>query len=1163
MKTHFSTVKHFWQAAAWGLVAVLFLGNLPAFGQSTYGTILGTVTDSSGAVMPNAQVAAQNQATGVEQTARTDNGGDYLFVNMDPGTYTITASAPKFTTVRNEGVILPARESVRSDFKLQIQGASQQVVVTSHQEVVSEDLTQSSSMSGKEIDSLALNFRATNNPSPIFTAALTAGVNEDPGGNLTFSGQLPTATSFTLDGTSIQLVRYGGPTKDLFPSVEGIAEFRVNTAGNDAEYAQPTDLTVVTKSGTNQFHGSAFWFLQRKSWNSMDPIASYNPSLDANTYGGSIGGPIIKDHTFFYFDYEGVRLNENTLIATQTIPAAWASGDFSGVPGLTLTNPLTGHPFAGNKITSIDPTAAKILPQFFPTPTNGSTNIDSTGNNLISTMPGKYSVDGYDGRLDHVFNANHRIYFRITQKSPTDTGTDPTAAIGALGTSSDNNYNPLMGTFGTTLDATNLAVSYNWVIRPDLMNELRGGWTRANFSYTYPQAKQGDSIIQSLGITGLPGSPKNGLGGVPVFYVGNLLGGQTNAFGHPRVEGNGVFELGDNLTWIRGRFTSKFGFDFRRLNYRDNITFNLGDEYGDYFITGAYTCSGAEISTYPDACSVAQLLQGDVTFGLQAQNGPDGKPYGYHYSGFGQTEWKVRRDLTLTAGLRYELNTPFQDATNQLGNFNYKVPGGQLVVNPNENINPLWKEAVGSTPFVLGSAVGLGAGMRNTYWTNIQPRLGFAWMPRRETVVRASAGVYSVPVLGAVLYSLLGIDTSYYGTYTPTPATPILNFNNVFSGAPGVTSFPGYRRANQWDLKDPRVYQWNAAFEQNIGFQTLLRLSYVGSHTVDLIYSPDLNQVAPNTASYTDPMTGNTVYGYAALTATLALRQQNLKFPHFAEVLTRNNGPSARYDAFIIELNRRFGHGLSFTNSYTLSSNKTNVLGPAPNSAIPYKGQGDNGANVNNIYNITPDNGNAYFDPRNAFISTFVYELPFGRGKTYLGNSSRAADLAVGGWNVTGITYLRSGFWETPYYPSSVYDSSGTNPSQRSVAVQRPDCGGGSGYLSNPTTSAFFNVAAYNVPAHPVDAAGTAEPIGRFGNCGVGVLEGPGAVTFSMSTGKTFHITERFAFRYEAQFSNLFNIVNWGEPNMNITGSFGHISNAQATSQAGPRTIQMSLRFQF
>jgi len=264
------------------------------------------------------------------------------------------------------------------------------------------------------------------------------------------------------------------------------------------------------------------------------------------------------------------------------------------------------------------------------------------------------------------------------------------------------------------------------------------------------------------------------------------------------------------------------------------------------------------------------------------------------------------------------------------------------------------------------------------------------------------------------------------------------------------------------------------------------------------------------------------------------------------------------------EVNRRFARGLRFSNSYTLSWNKTNALGAAPNSAIGTGGQGDNGANVNNIYDITSDMGNAFYDPRNSFISTLVYELPFGHGKTYLSDIGRGADLVAGGWSVTAITLLHSGLWMTPYYPSGVYDSSGTNPVQRSVKQQRPDCSSGaSGYLSNPSTSAFFNVAAYEVPAHPTDAAGTAEPIGRFGNCGVGILDGPGTATFSMSAGKTFHLSERFGLRYEAQFSNLFNLANWGLPNMNITGSFGQITNSQQVGQAGPRTIQMQLRFMF
>jgi hypothetical protein len=374
--------------------------------------------------------------------------------------------------------------------------------------------------------------------------------------------------------------------------------------------------------------------------------------------------------------------------------------------------------------------------------------------------------------------------------------------------------------------------------------------------------------------------------------------------------------------------------------------------------------------------------------------------------------------------------------------------------------------------------------------------------------------------------------------------TFVRTFPNVFAGSGTSTGYPSYRRANQWDLKDPRVIQWNFSIDHNLGHNTLARLTYTGSHTYNLIYSPDLNQVAPNTI------------GYAALTATPALRQQNLNFPNFAEVLSRANGPSDKYEAGTVEVNRRFASDLSFLNSYTYSKNITNALGVAPSSAIPLGGQGDNGDNVNNAYNIAADSGNAYFTPRHRFVSSLVYDLPLGRGKKYYGSIGRGANLLVGGWRVTAVTLVQTGPWLTPYFPTSVADPSGTNPSQRSVSEQRPDCAAGqTGYLSNPTTAQYFNAGAYSIPA---------SNIGRFGNCGVGILEGPGTSTFSMSAGKSFPVTERVSLRYEAQFANLFNILNKAVPNMNVaSGSFGLISQSQGAEQGGPRTIQMMLRLQF
>jgi hypothetical protein len=1121
--------------------------------QSTFGAITGKVGDPSGAIISNAKVEVINQETNESRQAITSNTGEYLFLNVDPGVYTIKVTADQFAQTEDKNVVVQARQTTRSDILMPVKGVQQTVVVDGGQSLLSEDLTSSTSMSGQEIATLALNFRATNAPSPIQAAAVTPTVSQDPGGNLTFAGQLPTATSFSVDGISVQNVRYGGPSTNALPSVESIAEFRVNTSGNSAEFAQPTDLTVVTKGGSNAFHASGFWYFTNKDWDATDGIGLFNPTLSANTYGTAVSGPIFKSKTFFYFDYEGVRLDQNTLIATQTMPAEWASGDFSGVPGLQLYNPSTGKPVTGNKVT-VNTDSATIMQDFFPTPVGSnaaSSNIDTTGNNLNETWPGTFSSNGYDGRIDHNFSDRQHIFGRVTQRNITSTGSDATSA-GALGAVGDESYNPNMGLFSTLYDTTNVAISHNWILENNLVNELRGGYTRYNQNYAYPQALQGNSIIQQLGIKGLPGSPVNGLGGVPVFYVASLMGGATNMYGHPRDTKNGIWEVGDNLSWTHGKFNSKFGVDWRRVNYQDNITFEVGDEYGDYYITGDQVCPAAELKLYPDACAAAQFVQGYLDEADQAQNGPDGKPYGHHLDWFAQTEYKPLANLTLTLGVREELNFAFQDASNQLGNFDYLKSSpdyGKLIYDKNEKLSTAWVASVDNNAvnyqnqFVLNSAVGLPTSLRQLDKTNIQPRLGISWSPAKKTVIRASGGMYSVPVLGAVNYSLLGVDTSNFGSYYPTGGAGSMTWANAYGGgaagpAPCPTSCPGYRRANQWDLKDPRVIQWNAGFEQNIGFKSVAKATYIGSHTYDLIYSPDLNQVPANTLGY---------WQYRAA--------HGANFPNFREVLTRANGPSDKYDALILEVNRNMGHALTFNNAFTFTYNKTNALGAVPSGAIPVGGQGDNGDNVLNLFDIAAETGNAFYDPSKKFLSTVVYELPFGRNKEIAGNVNRSTDALIGGWSMSSILLWHSGNWLTPYFNSSTADPSGTGPSNRSVKQQNPDCTAGSSSAFSTSINAFFNASNYSIPG---------SDIGRFGICGVGILEGPQTTTLSTSLGKTFHLTERLGVHYEAQFANLFNVNNWGIPNMNVGSShFGQITSQQdgtPGSQAGPRSIQMSLR---
>lgn len=1111
--------------------------SLPA--QSIFGTITGAVTDPSGAVIQNAKVEALNTANGVVRSAVTGADGIYRIVNLDAGQYTVTASADRFASLTRKELPLLAREVLRENFELQVAAsAGQSVEVSASASIVSETPAVTDSKSGSDINSLALNFRATSAPSPLGVANLTAGVQPDRSGAISLSGGLPNSTSFSIDGIATTLVRFGGPNKDLFPSVESIAEFKVNTAGNDAEFSQPTDLTVTTKGGANDFHGSGFWFLQRDALNARDPFAARKPAVQADDYGATLGGPVLipslyngKNRSFFFFTYEGIRRPQDNVLNQVVPPTPWRSGDLSAVTS-PFVDPLSRQPFPGNRIPAsrLNPSSQAFLKNLFVSP-NDPNNTSIASPNYRANFGGNYSLDSFDGRFDQNVGERHKFFFRITNRDVSDTGTG-----------GDPNYNIMLGTLSNANTLLNLAGSWNWIVRPNLISELRTGFTRANYGqFSYPLATQGGRIVQEAGIKGLPGEPVNGLGGVPEIEIASFLGG-TSSPGHPRLIENRVFQISETLAWIRGAHTLRGGFEFRKLSYRDQITFLTGDEYGDYFFTGQV--SGNDF---------ADFLLGFPVGAAYAQNGPDGLPFGYHYGGFLQDSWKVTPRLTVNLGFRYEVHTPFDDATNQLGQFDRNFPGGRLITQGKDGlalVSPSWRRQVGNTPFITNDQVGLPRTLRNTYFGNYQPRLGFAWSPSRNnrTMVRASGGMYTVPVLGAVLYSLLGVNTSNFVQFTTSPTRPLV-LPNLFAGPSDDLGFPGYRRANQIDLRDPRVIQWSFSLDQDLGHRMLARLTYTGSRTTSLIYSPDLNQVRPNTT------------GWSALTATPQLRQQNLKYPNFNEVLTRDNGPSARYNAMTLELSRRFSSDLNFTNTYTLASNKTNALGSAPNAHTPNGGSpnGDNGGNVLNYYDIKSDWGDAVFTRRHRFVSTFVYDLPIGRNKKILNNISRAADLAVGGWRITGVTVLQTGPFLTPTFTGT--DPSGTNPGGRSEGnFQRPDCTGSSGDASNPSRDQWFNPAAFSVPANL---------IGRFGNCGVGILHGPGTRNFSMSIGKRFRIFERLAFSYEAQFSNLFNLTNLDVPNTRFANSgapnpaFGRVTATQPVDQGGPRIIQMSLRLLF
>jgi len=1120
------------------ILMVMMLGFIGTAGaQSTFGTLTGTVTDPSGAVISGAAVTITNKGTQVARTVTSGADGNYQVVNLDPGNYSLTVEAAGFSKLVRDEIELLARQIVRVDARLEVEAAAgQEINVTASVGViVTESPTIADSKSGREINELALNFRASDNTSPLAVATLAPGVQRDRDNQISISGMQPYTASATIDGITTLNVRLNGPVAELFPSVEAIDEFKVSSINNNAEFAQASDITTTSKSGSNQYHGTAYWFHQNKALNATDPFAPIDPadpnrrlkpSLIANSFGGAFSGPISipkvyngTNRSFFFFDYEGVRLPSQSTLRQVVPPDAFRQGDLSSIP-TQLVDPFTGQPFSNNQI-PINPTSAKALELLFPRQNQPSgASLDSP--NFILNVPGSFSINGFDLRGDHIFNSSHKVFARFTYKD-----------ISRNGTNGSGSYNVFAGTYSRPINVRNLAGSYNWIITPNVINEFRAGYSTSDFDNTYPLAAQGEDIIKQLGVTGLPASPPQG--GLPYFAFndGSITIASSPGLTNPISSKSIVFS--DNLTWIKGRHTIKAGVNVERLEAKDISTYNVGDDYGEYY----FNSGTPGVNSY-SGNSFADFLLGLPIQTATALNGPDFNPYTTNSSYFIQDDWRVSAKLTLNFGLRYELHPPFNDKTNQLANFDRQFPGGRVVVQDPNLVAPAFRQSIGNTPIVTYQEAGLPETLKRLYKKDIDPRFGFAYRPfdNNRTVIRGGFGMYTVTILGRVVYSLEGVANGSFLSFTNTSPAEVraagaaaLQFPNVFPAGTGdAGGLPDFRRANPFDFRDPYSMQWNLTVEHDVGWSTGVRLTYNGQRQIDLVHSPDINQVEPNTL------------GYAAV------RDQR-PFKNFNAILDRANGATGKYHAFTTEVTKRFSQGISFQNSYVWAKNLSNANGPAPSGF-----SAENGPTTLNIFDIRADYGDVAFTRRQRFVSTFLWELPVGRGRKFGSGISRMADALIGGWQTAGIVTLQTGPFLTPFFSGS--DPSGTGANVRGViGTQRPDRIG-NGNLDNPTASLYFDKGAFVIPP---------DNIGRFGNAGVGILRGPGTRVFSLSLAKRFLITEKVNLRYEATMSNLFNHTNLDIPaSMNIgSGSFGQIQATQKGDLAGPRTIQMSLRLSF
>ena len=1118
-----------------------------ASAQSTFATVQGVVLDTSGAAIPNATVTILNEGTGNTETVHTGPSGDYRAFDLNAGTYTFTTSAAGFGEQIVPHQVILARQVLKLDARLSAGSVATEIDVSTAA-LTSDVATVSHSLSSNDINTLALNFRASDNTSPLYVSTLTPGVQTDPSGNISVAGGFPYSTSYSIDGVSTVNARFNGPSANLFPSVEAIGEFKVNSANNSAEFGQPSDITVTTKSGTNKFHGGIYEFFANKALNASNPFTRSNPRRNANDFGAYIGGPLSVPHfydskgkTFFFGDYEGTRRPEDGSISIAVPTAAQRNGDFSALctgnggvfaggvcnnPKYQLYRPFSTVPFINNQV-PVNASSLSLVNALYP-----AENTPGAAINYNANFPGDYTLNNGDIRIDENVTDRHHVWARFGAKNLQQTGTDGSTS-----------YVPTNGTYSSKQRLRNLVASYSWTILPSVVNEIRGGYSIADFNIGYPLAAQGAAILQSAGITGTPAAPASG--GVPALNFTDGSIPTNNGDGRPHITKNLTWNISDQVTYAFGRHALKFGVDYQHYHFRDFLNFTAGDQFGDYYMSGQVTNGSFAGLKTGGASSLADFIVGFPVATDYSIDGPDVLPYSHFLGFYAQDSWKISPSFTLDYGLRYEIHSPFNDETKQLANFDPTYPGGRVIVQGQTGLNqvlPVFAQSIGSTPIVTNQVAGLPDTLRHTYYGDVGPRFGFTWLPfpthQRNTVVHAGVGAYTVPVLGSVLYSLAGVATSNYLIFQDS-ATQVLQFPNVFptgAGA-GQAGKPDYRRANQIDLKDPRQIQWNTSVEQNVGFSTVLRASYTGSHTTQLIQSPDLNQVPANTL------------GYSAYVA-----KNGLPFNNFNAVLTRSNGPSAKYQALTIEAERRYVKGLTLDANYTFAHDVSNALGAVPTSLTA-----ENGATILDRFNPDADYGNVIYVHRNRFIGTFQYDLPYGRGQHFGGNINYATNLVLGGWNIAGIQLWQSGSFLTPSFSGT--DPSGTGVLVRGVTTaQRPDCTGVSAVPGSRSRTNYYNPAAFSAPG---------DNIGRFGNCPVGQLVGPGTVTFAGTLGKNFPITEKANLRFEAQYANLFNHVNLANPVTNISSStFGVISNTQDANtsygpSAGPRNAQLSLRLTF
>jgi len=1138
----FKTPKVVWVV----LFAAVFA--VSARAQSTFGSVVGTVQDATQAVVPNAAVTLHSEDDNSDRSATSNDTGDFEFVNLKPGRYSVVSRASGFADAQIAAFDLAPRQTARVNVVMSVQSAQQTIEVSATATLISTDkATLDASKDNSAIVQLPLNSRASTS-SPLSSLSLLPNVQQDNQGNIALAGATANMVNYSVDGISTADIFHNGALKNAYPSIENIAEVKATDFNNSAEFAQVGDVTFTTKGGSNVFHGSLFEYLQNDALDADVYGFGTKAPKRYNDFGGSLGGPVTiphlyqgKDKTFFFFDYEGNRRSTSMPEFLLVPTAAQRAGNLNGLPignasGM-LTNvlpagsPCAGMQFANNTIPSqcINPVATALLNNYYPLPTPG---LDSAtlGYNYQALIPIPGNSNGFDIRIDHNINSKQQVYARFSWKN--------------LLTSS---FNQLLPDDADVEHDRTFLISHNYSITPRIVNEFRFGFTHSLINPDFPI--QGTQALNGLGFStgSAPGQINTTnhptQGGFPTINFSDGTGFSTIGRDITGVLQSNTKQLTDNITFTKGRHTFRAGIDFRIVNFITPSLETPSDDFGLFtFNQGVFTGS-----------SFGDLLLGVPNTTYFAVTGPRDDATAHQYGFYGQDQWQINNHLTVNVGLRYEYLPGFQDQIGNMANF---LPATNTVVIPDRLANgigavPAFLQSFNSctlsnrnmslpcSNFETASQAHIPQSLRQNYKYNFDPRIGVAYRPfsNSKTVIRAGFGVFSVTNLGPFAFNMSSTPTASVHTYqNNNGGSPLFLFPQVLTPSQSVEFGGGeLEQGDDPNYRDPQVIQWNLTVEREITSSTAARLSYVGMEghrqnvTVDLNQLPENDQPYNTNGSWVDP---------------------RAPFQNWAQIFQSTNLGSTSYHSMQAEVTHRLSHALTFQSDYSWTKSLSDVQGDAPTS---FATEVFYGLAVSDRFHVNADRGNVEGTPRQRLLVTGTYELPFGQGRAWNSNN-RFLNAVVGGWNLNTISLLQTGPWLTPTMSPS-NDTSGVGISQRGT-IARPDrVPGVSTTPVHRSAANYFNVNAFT----------TNTPLGQTGNAAVGSLEGPGTVAVAAGMAKVFNLSESVHMRFESTFTNVINRANFAIPATNISNAstFGVLTSVQTANNAGNRTGQVALRLDF